>query len=91
MEVRTRIKANTELKSLPDIMPTAKASAYCHVTKPFEKDQLLVIVGTALGFYRRLDSMNDIRQIEKRILRNRDISHWITSGEGTGGYGNPVY
>jgi CheY-like chemotaxis protein len=64
MEVLARIKAHPDLNSLPVIMQTAKAGkqdileglqagAYYYLTKPFEKDQLLAIVKTAIGDYQR--------------------------------------
>lgn len=60
LEVLTRIKAHPILKTLPVIMQTAKAGkedileglragAYYYLTKPFEKENLLAIVKTAVN------------------------------------------
>lgn len=68
MEVLARIKAHTDLNSLPVIMQTAKATrqdildglqagAYYYLTKPFDKDHLLAIVKTAVTDYRSKRSL----------------------------------
>lgn len=68
MEVLARIKAHSSLNTLPVIMQTAKAAkedvlegleagAYYYLTKPFEQDQLLAIVRTAVDDYQRLRSL----------------------------------
>ena len=60
LEVLKKTKAHPELKTLPVIMQTAKASkqevleglqagTYYYLTKPYDKDQLLAIVDTAVN------------------------------------------
>lgn len=68
MEVLARIKSHPELKSLPIIMQTAKASkqdvleglqagAFYYLIKPFDKSPLLAIVKTAVSDIQRLRAL----------------------------------
>lgn len=70
MEVLVRIKAHPTLGMLPVIMQTSmsddsdvleglRAGANYYLTKPFEKDQLLAIVRTAVDDYQRICSLRD--------------------------------
>lgn len=77
MEVVARIKAHPDLRALPIIMQTAKAAkedvlaglkvgAYYYLTKPFEKDQMLAIVKSAVADYRRYRAL---REETRRTIR----------------------
>ena len=68
MEVLARMKADTNLKNLPVILQTAKASkqdvldglnagAYYYLTKPFDKATMLAIVNSAVSDYQRYQSL----------------------------------
>ena len=70
MEVLSRIKKHATLKTLPVIMQTAKAAkddvleglqagAHYYLTKPFEEEQMLAIVKTAVADYQRLRSLQE--------------------------------
>lgn len=79
IEVLGRIKQHPDLKTIPVIMQTAKASkhdileglqagAYYYLTKPFERAQLLAIVQTAVNDHQRLDSLQtEVTQTNKTL------------------------
>lgn len=86
MEVLSRIKSNAELKSIPVIMQTAKASkvdildglqagAYYYLTKPFEKDQLLAIVKTAIDDYQLY------RALQAEVQQTRQTLSFMIKGQ----------
>lgn len=70
MEVLARIKNDDVLKMVPVILQTAKAAksdvleglcagAYYYLTKPFEKEQLLAIVKTAVSDYANYKALRE--------------------------------
>ncbi len=84
MELLTRIRADAELQALPVIMQTTmsekeeilqglKAGAHYYLIKPFEKDQLLAIVKTAVQDYQRIQSMQQetTKTIQTLALMNQ--------------------
>ncbi|WP_018151128.1 response regulator [Leeia oryzae] len=78
IEVLARIKADSQLKSLPVIMQTAAAAkeqiieglklgAYYYLTKPYECDVLLAVIQTALAD--RFSHLSVVQQIqEERVV-----------------------
>jgi CheY-like chemotaxis protein len=85
MEVLARIKSHPVLKSLPVIMQTAKAAkedvieglqagAYYYLTKPFDKDQLLAIVKTAV------DDHHEYRNLQVELAQATGALNMMDSG-----------
>ena len=86
MEVLTRIKGHPLLKTLPVIMQTAKAAkqdmleglqagAYYYLTKPFDKNELLAIVKTAV------DDFQEYRSLQNELVQNTRAVRMMDSGK----------